>query len=608
MQARQRGWRVICSPACLARHEPYVGLDQHTRGGVRRDIAALAERDFDLVVIGGGIYGVSVAWDATLRGLSVALLERGDFVNATSANSFRIVHGGIRYLQHADLPRVRESSHERRTLLRVAPHLVEPLPIVIPTYGRGMRGRGAMAAGFRVYDALTFDRNRGIADPSRRVPGGRLLRSEDVLELFPSVDASGLTGGALFHDGQMYNPTRLGFSFLRSAVERGAVAANYAEVRNFLATEDRVHGVEVRDNLSGDTFEVRAKVVVNAAGPWSESLLSGQRLGLSPAGTYSRDACFIVRRRPEHPFGLAVPGRTRDPDAIVSRSARHLFVVPWRDVTLIGVWHLVHRAEPDDFTVTADDLETFIDEINGAHPALDLSVDDVAMWNAGLVLFGDNAPGARDLSYGKRSRLVDHKKTHGIEGLITTIGVRWTTARTVADRVVRLACRKMGRKAPATATDVTPAFGGSIEHMPEFLSDLNRAPPPSLAAAGPDALYRLGRNYGSELGRIARYAESEAGGGDRLGESDVLRAEVSHAVREEAAVRLGDVVFRRTDLGTAGDPGDDAIVECCDLMATELGWSNDRRDSELAVVRRVLSQRAAPGVSEGVHCLVGDPS
>ena len=574
---------------------------------MRRDIAALAERDFDLVIIGGGIYGVSVAWDATLRGLSVALLERGDFVNATSANSFRIVHGGIRYLQHADIPRVRESSHERRALLRVAPHLVEPLPIIIPTYGRGMQGRSAMAAGFRIYDALTFDRNRGIGDPSRRVPGGRILSPADTLELFPSVEPEGLTGGALFHDGQMYNPTRLGFSFLRSAVELGAVAVNYAEVRSLLATGDRVYGVRVRDNLTGDSFEVRAGVVINAAGPWSEGLLAGQSLGLSPAGTYSRDACFMVRRRPEHRYGLAVPGRTRDPDALVSRKARHLFVVPWRDVTLIGVWHVVHRAHPDEFDVTARDLEEFIDEINEAHPALELSVDDVAAWNAGLVLFGDNAPGARDLSYGKRSRVVDHRRTHGVDGLITAIGVRWTTARTVADRVVRLASRKLGCRSRASTTEVTPAFGGSIEHMPDFMSGLEQSPPPSLSAAGPGALYRLGRNYGSEIGRIARYAETVEAGGDRLGSSDVLRAEVIHAVREEAAVRLGDVVFRRTDLGTAGDPGEDAIAECCELMSSELVWSADRRRRELADVRRVFSERAAPGVREGAHALVDGP-
>lgn len=575
---------------------------------MRRDIAALAEREFDLVVIGGGIYGVSVAWDATLRGLSVALLERGDFINATSANSFRIVHGGIRYLQHADVPRVRESSHERRTLLRVAPHLVEPLPIVIPTYGRGMQGRAALAAGCRLYDALTFDRNRGIRDPSRRIPAGRLLPRSEVLELFPSVESTDLTGGALIHDGQMYNPTRLGFSFLRSAVELGATASNYVEAVGFLTDGSRVFGVHARDNLTGDSFEVRANVVVNAAGPWSEGLLHGQGLGIEPAGTYSRDACFIVRRRPEHEFGLAVPGRTRDPDAIVSRKARHLFVVPWRDVTLVGVWHVVHRDAPDDFTVTPEDLAAFIDEINEAYPTLDLSNDDVAAWNAGLVLFGENEPEARHLSYGKRSRVVDHRSVHDISGLITAIGVRWTTARTVAERVVRLAFDQLGRKPRASETDVTPIFGGSIDDMTAFLSGLRSDPPPSLAGVGPEVLYRLGRNYGSEVSRIAGYAGSEPHGAEGLGRSSVLRAEVTHAVREEAAVRLGDVVFRRTDLGTAGDPGDDAIVECCEMMGAELGWSQERREQELADVRRVLAQRAAPGVSEAARMQTGDPS
>jgi glycerol-3-phosphate dehydrogenase len=574
---------------------------------VRRDIGALAEREFDLAVIGGGIYGIFIAWDATLRGLSVALVERGDFVNATSANSFRIVHGGIRYLQHADITRVRESSLERRAFLRVAPHLVEPLPIIIPTYGRGMQGRGAIAAGFRLYDLLTFDRNRGIRDPSRRIPPGRLLPPEEVLDLFPGVDPRGLTGGGLFHDGQMYNPTRLGFAFLRSAVERGAEAANYVEAVGFLRDGDSVCGLKARDVLGGDTFDIRSRVVVNAAGPWAENVV-GRGLGvpLDPPGTYSRDTCFIVRRKPRHRVALAVPGRTRDPDAIVSRKARHLFVAPWRDVTLVGVWHVVHRGDPDRFTVTRDDLEEFIGEINAAHPALALSAADVTMWNAGLVLFGENEPGARDLSYGKRSRIVDHSKTHGIQGLITAIGVRWTTARTVADRVVGLAVGKLGGKPTPSGTDATPAFGGDIDDMDDFLVRILGDPPAALAAATPEVLRRLCRNYGTAVDRIGRYAGETPSGALQLGGSDVLRAEVTHAVREEAAVRLGDVVFRRTDLGTAGDPGEEAISEACDMMADELGWSVDRRARELADVRRVFDNRAAPGVIEGAGAPIGD--
>ncbi|MBA2564901.1 MAG: FAD-dependent oxidoreductase, partial [Gemmatimonadetes bacterium] len=210
---------------------------------MRRNPGALAGREFDLVVVGGGIFGVCAAWDATLRGLSVALLEKTDFAHATSANSYKMIHGGIRYLQHGDVVRLRESSGERRALLRIAPHLVHPLPIVIPTYGHAFQGKELLAAGMLAYDLLTLDRNRGIGAANRRIPRTRLLPREEVLRLFPGLEPRGLTGGAVFHDGQMYNPPRLGLAFVRSAVEGGAVAANYVEAAAFLGGDSRVTGV-----------------------------------------------------------------------------------------------------------------------------------------------------------------------------------------------------------------------------------------------------------------------------------------------------------------------------------------------------------------------------
>src|SRR5262245_13291078 len=152
-------------------------------GCVRRNVAALTEQEYDLVIVGGGAFGVCAAWDAALRGLSVALVERGDFCHATSANHFKMVHGGIRYLQHGDVLRLRESSNERRALLRIAPHLVQPLPIVIPTYGHGMQGKALLAAGLRLYDLLAYDRNRGLADPQRQIPQGRFLSRQECLTL-----------------------------------------------------------------------------------------------------------------------------------------------------------------------------------------------------------------------------------------------------------------------------------------------------------------------------------------------------------------------------------------------------------------------------------------
>ena len=185
---------------------------------MKRDLSRLADREFDLVVIGGGIFGACAAWDAAQRGLSVALIERGDFCGATSANHLKMVHGGIRYLQHGDIYRLRQSSGERRAFLRIAPHLVRPLPVVIPTYGNGMKGKTVLRLGMGVYDLLTADRNRGIADPARHIPPGSSIGRGDVLRMFPGLPTRGLTGAGVFCDGQIYNPPRLVFAILQSAV------------------------------------------------------------------------------------------------------------------------------------------------------------------------------------------------------------------------------------------------------------------------------------------------------------------------------------------------------------------------------------------------------
>jgi glycerol-3-phosphate dehydrogenase len=210
---------------------------------VQRNLSELASRDYDLVVVGGGIFGVCAAWDAALRGLSVALLEAADFAHAASANCFKMIHGGIRYLQHADLIRVRQSTAERSAFLRIAPHLAQPLPILIPTYGHGMKGKEILATGMKVYDLLTADRNRGIADPTRRIPPTHTLSAQRVRELHPYLDRPDLTGGAVFHDGQMYSPARLA---LRSApAQARARAASYAGWCGCCARASVV-GVEVR--------------------------------------------------------------------------------------------------------------------------------------------------------------------------------------------------------------------------------------------------------------------------------------------------------------------------------------------------------------------------
>ena len=566
--------------------------DAHQAGrapAMERNPGSIADEHFDLVIIGGGIFGICAAWDAVLRGLRVALVERGDFCGGASANCFKMVHGGIRYIQHGDIVRVRSSCAERSAFLRVAPHLVEPLPIIIPTYGHGKKGKALLGAGALTYDLLTADRNRGIREASRRIPFSRFVSRSELLERFPGLERRDLTGGVTIYDGQMYNPPRLALAFLRSAVDKGVAALNYAEVTGFLREGGRITGVTVHDRLEGGDFDLHARCVLNAAGPWSEHLLA-EALGLhlEPEGTYSRDACFVVRKRFARGAALAVPGRTRDPDALLSREARHLFIVPWREVNLVGVWHVVYPGRPDDFKVTEQELRAFIDEVNGACPTLELTLDDVTQWNAGLVPFGDNRPGQENLSYGKRSRLVDHRACHGISGLVTLIGIRYTMGRYDAARAVDRVMDQLGVKAPRPRTESLPVHGGDFQCFASLCRDIAR----DLGGmVDEETVTAIAHNHGAAYRELLPYVAAYPGvfAGTR-----VLRAEAAHAVREEMAVRLTDVVMRRTELGTAGHPGHEVLAQCAEIMAREAGWDGSRQDKELNMAEAEL-KRLSPG-------------
>ncbi len=557
---------------------------------MRRNLSELTKKEYDLVIVGGGIFGVCAAWDAALRGLSVAIVEKRDFCHASSANHLRMVHGGIRYLQHADLHRVRESSRERSELLHIAPHLVRPLPIVVPTYGHGIKGKEFLWMGIFLYDLLTSDRNWGIRDPERRIPRGYLISRGEILRLFPGLEEKGLTGAAVFYDGQMYSPQRLGLSFLRSAIHAGCDAANYLEVTKFLKRGNRASGVEVLDFLSGDRFEIQSRVVLNAAGGWAHRLLDeGFGLQLSPKPIFSRDLGFVVRRRISDKYGFACQLKTKDIDAILDRGGRHVFVVPWQEYTLIGVWHVIFDRSPDEVTATEEELQGFIDEVNEAYPSFDLRLGDVSMILTGLTLFGDEGKTtASTMSFGKRTRLIDHTKEHNIEGLVTLIGVRATTARGMAEKAIDLCLAKLGKTRRFSKTATTPIYGGQIDCFEDFLAEAVKQRSSTLE---PKVMRALGHNYGSQYPMVLKYAEENPTWLGTVGDSTVLKAEIVHAVREEMAQKLGDVLFRRTDLGAGGDPGEESIKTCAGLMAKELGWEEARVQTELEEVRTIFQRR-----------------
>jgi glycerol-3-phosphate dehydrogenase len=555
---------------------------------MQRRTVVLTEREYDLLIIGGGAFGAAAARDAALRGLKTALIERQDFGAGASAECFKMVHGGIRYLQHADIRRLRASCHERSALLRIAPHLVSPLPIAIPTYGHGRSGKAFLGTGARVYDLLSLDRNRGIRDPQRWIRNTRWLSRNEVLGMFPHLEAPKLTGAVVFEDGQMYNAARLVLAFVKGAAAAGADVCNYVEATQFMWSGNDVRGVRARDALTGDEFEIRARLTLNAAGPWADYLhRDPQRFGTFKRLPFSRDAYFIIDRPPTSAYGIAIQGLSRDKDALLGRQTRHLFAAPWRDKTLLGVWHKLFPERPDEACVLPTEVEEWMTEINTVYPTLRLSPSEVSFAHCGLVPFGETAT-ATELSFGKESRLIDHRQTHQVRGLVSLVGIRFTMARVDAARAVDMILRQSERAHAPPPTDRLPLPGGEIENFADFEAEARRALPPEVTMSN---LHGLLRNHGTEYRAVLR--ENGNSTVTNVPGTRTLTAEIRYAVNHEMAVHLDDVIMRRTDLAAGSHPGRAALLATAAEMGRQLSWSAERLHRELAAVEQNLRRHLA---------------
>jgi len=337
---------------------------------MRRNLPDMGSQTFDLAIIGGGITGACIARDATRRGLRVALVEKRDFSCGTSSASSKLVHGGLRYLQTFEFGLVRESLRERRVWEKIAPHMVYPLQFLLPVYGRG--ARFFMNAGLTVYDLLSFDRNR-LDDPDKHMPGHRGISAASALELEPRLKADGLAGAMLYYDCQMYSPERLGLECLIDAAEHGASIANYAEVVGFARDGLNIASIDVRDALSGNITTIKANIVVNAAGPWADRLLS-----MLENGPPSHK---LIRSKGIH---LIVGPMTRGHALTVAHKGGHFFVLPWRGHTIIGTTDSVFDGDPDDVHVGDAEIAAFLAFVNEGLPGANLKAKDVNVLKAML--------------------------------------------------------------------------------------------------------------------------------------------------------------------------------------------------------------------------------
>ncbi len=528
---------------------------------------------YDIIVIGGGITGAAVAYEAAARGFTVALVEKGDFGAATSAATSKLIHGGLRYLANFELKLVRESLAERKTLENIAPNLVYPLPFLVPLHNTRARSKWVIEPGMILYDLLSYD--KGFTwDRSKRLPLHRYLSAAKVRELEPVVKPEGLTGAVLYYDCANPSPERLTLAFIKSAVKHGAAAANYAKVEDFIRAGQRITGVVVRDLLTGTTHALNGRVTINCGGPWADLLLDVARGKPGPQHVRRSEGIHIITRSLSH--GHAIGGLTPD--------GRPCNIIPWRGHSLIGTTDRAYAGDPDAWAVTREKIKAYIAEVNAAFGDPNLvCYSDVLYAYGGLRPLVEDE--TKDVYRTSRRYEIYDNEADGLPGLITVEGGKYTTSRRLAENVLNTVARKQGGRPRNGLTARVHLAGCEIRALDAFLAEAQAAYPDFPPATVDSAA----RNYGTAYRTVLDLARGDKRYAEPLTADGELAAQVVVAVRDEMARTLADILLRRTGIGTLGHPGAQALETVAAIAAEELGWSSARTEAELAAAERALA-------------------
>ena len=465
-------------------------------GLISRDPEGATHRSYDLAIVGGGIYGITVALEAAQRGLRALLIERDDFGGATTWNSLRIIHGGLRYLQSLDLRRFFESIAERRWFLRTFPELVRPLACLMPLYGRGLKRPSVFRFALRVNDVLSWRRNHGVRDDCH-IPAGRVLSVGETVDLFPSVERRGLVGGAWWTDAAMPTSQRVVIELFRWAAAAGATCLNYVEVESVLTASGRVDGLSAIDRESGAVLEYRAPIVINCAGPWCREV--SRRADRDVPSLFHSSLAFNVLLDVEPPSRAAIAVAPRVP------GGRTYFLYAWKGRLLAGTCHLACRTYQEPSAPSDGEVDAFLGELRAAVPGLAATREKLSR-----VFWGHlpaRRPGTTEIAV--RPVVVDHAAAGGPRGLFSISGVKFTTARLVGARMLDAIA---GRRADR---------GRRGEGSPR----------PAL------------RNV-SSIETLRRRLETEP---------ERVEAEIDTLVKTEAVLQPDDLLLRRTDWGLDPD-------------------------------------------------------
>jgi glycerol-3-phosphate dehydrogenase len=522
-------------------------------------LAGLDGAALDAVVIGGGMAGAGVARDLALRGASVALFEKGDFASGTSSKSSKLIHGGLRYLELGDFKLVRESLREKKTLERLAPHLVRPLPFLVPIYRGTPRGLITVRVGMWLYDLLT---------PGKTTERYRVLRPVDALTMEPSVRAEDLRGAGYYFDDLLLYPERLCLENVLSAARHGARTFNYCEVEEFVPGRRGIDGVKVRDLLSGQVQLVKAATIVNCAGPWVDRVRAMAKVA-------DRSPRVVRTTKGIH---CLLPRMTDRAVYLSARDERMIFVIPWREFSLVGTTDNDFEGDPDRLWATREEVTYLLDEVAKVLPDKRATFDNVSYTYAGVRPLSFE-PGA---SASKVSR--DHKVIpEGVDGRFFSVtGTKLTCFRSLAEDVGNRVMRALGRAQGARTARLT--LDGADEEVGKVEARVWMDVSEEMAATGLSrgTLRTLVETYGRAYPRVLELGRKLPDGFERLCPSNPeIVAQLHHALREELAVSLQDVLLRRTGIGQSRCQGLDCAEPIAARMAELGGWSRRRLDAEL---------------------------
>jgi glycerol-3-phosphate dehydrogenase len=547
-----------------------------------QQLAQVEQIHWDVIVIGGGINGAGIARDAALRGLRTLVVERSDWGSGTTSWSTRLIHGGLRYLEYGEIPLVRESLREREILLRIAPHLVEPLAFVLPVYAgknfhaipimRGLRySLPDMYAAMLAYDLLSFDKS---------LPRFKLYSSATLREVEPGLSPEGLRGGAIYYDCQITYPERLCLESVLDAADHGAAALNYVTAGKLHHTDGQVRAVTLHDTLTDTTVTARGRTIINCAGPWVDQAL--QELGVATerriGGT--KGTHIIVnpfRGAPQRALYIAAPD-----------DSRQFFIVPWQGLYLIGTTDTIFEGDLNAVQATSDEVAYLLRATNHTIPQAQLTPDDVLYTYSGV----RPLPYVRSGEAGgitRRHIMYDHGKHDGLQGLFSIIGGKITTYRSLAEHAVDEICQRLDiRVRSRTATRPLPgaAWGNPATitqaHGPHLQQRYN---------LDQSTVARLGRLYGSQAAPLLALADAQPELSQPLpGPNPIIGAQLIHAMQREQAHSLADVFFHRTMSAYGPERGLDTAEAAALVLGKHHGWSGERIGREVAQYRAIVER------------------